>query len=444
MWASTELVRVHDIVIEGNKRTQSAIILRELTFQVNDFIDTLEIDKVLQASKSNIINTNLFLEVDIQYFISSVNEISVMVKVKENWYWTVLPHFNLADRSFNEWWYDRNKDLRRTSYGVDIQHRNFTGSADQLTAYFHFGFSPLQQVSYFEPYLDKKKRLGLKVDFFHTARNSVPVRTEEDKLKFFNDDNQNLRQIGGNGYLRYRKNHNILHFISLGYSNNYISDSIVNINPNYFGLGKQKLNLITLGYDFWADYRDVRQYPLNGEVLVLSFSQYLPLQGSLQSDIKAKFNIYRPLNRKLYWESGFTGKTSFTRNQTYFLYQGQGYGRDVVRGYELYVLDGSSFILNRNTMKYKVYERKFNLENLVRVRQFSTLPITVYPVAFLDYGYVRNKIAAQTMSNLSNKHLIGGGFGIDLVTFYNANFNISYSFNQLKERRFFLSFGRYF
>lgn len=442
--ASTHLVRVQDIVIEGNKRTQSTIILRELTFQVNDFVDSLEIEKVLEASKSNIINTNLFLEVDIQYFISHSDEMSVLIHVKENWYWSVLPHFNLADRSFNEWWYDRNKDLRRTTYGIDIQHRNFTGNADQLTAYLHFGFTPLQQVSYFEPYLDKKKRLGLKINFFHRTRNSLPFRTEKDKLEFYSDDNHNLRQIGGSGYLRYRKNHKLLHFLSFGYSNNYISDSIATINPNYFGLGKQKLDLLTLGYEFWADYRDIRQYPLNGEIFVLSLNQYMPLQGSFQSDIKLKFNIFRPLNGKLYWESGITGKTSFTQNQTYFLYQGLGYGREVVRGYDLYVLDGSSFVLNRNTIKYKVFERKYNLENFVKVKQFSTLPITIYPIVFIDYGYVKNKIAAQTMSNLSNKHLIGGGFGIDLVTFYNTNFNISYSFNQLKEKRLFLSFGRYF
>ena len=52
---------INKIIIQGNKRTKSNIISRELSFSKNDTIPYDEFKSVIEEDKRKIINTNLFL-----------------------------------------------------------------------------------------------------------------------------------------------------------------------------------------------------------------------------------------------------------------------------------------------------------------------------------------------------------------------------------------------
>lgn len=439
-----EIVHVRSISLDGNKVTNSGIIMREVTFKVGDYMSEEKITEELQLTRSNIINTNLFLEVDITHVVDSSLSVDFTIVVKERWYWSILPHLTLADRSFNEWWYERGRDIRRTTYGVDVRHFNFTGNADQLTVKVHSGFVPLYQLSFYRPYIDKKKRFGITAGVYFTSQRNLAYRTWNDKLEFVRSDHTNFSRYGASLDFRYRKKHNYFHTFHVGFSNSSITDTIVRANPEYFGDFSKKLTLFSLSYEYRIDYRDVRQYPLRGNLFIGGINQYFAIGGMNQTNFVARYNHYFDLSNKWFLEVGVRGKASFPKEQSYFLVSGLGYGGNFARGYELYVIDGQYFLLNKNTIKYKAFQRKFNIDWIIKKREFSTIPITVYPNLFLDIGYVKNFYPFRSNSFLSNNQLIGGGAGLDAVTFYNINLKAYYSVNQLWEKKLFVAFSREF
>jgi hypothetical protein len=64
------------------------------------------------------------------------------------------------------------------------------------------------------------------------------------------------------------------------------------------------------------------------------------------------------------------------------------------------------------------------------------VPFVFYAKAYADYGYAYNK--AFPDNSLVNKNLYSGGFGIDVVTFYDLILRFDYSFNQLGQNGLFL------
>ena len=82
---SQETFRVNSIKVEGNKLTNRATVLRELSFNVGDSLTLKEFNEKLKKSELNISNQWLFNFVD---FIPSYNhnEIDLNIKVIERWY----------------------------------------------------------------------------------------------------------------------------------------------------------------------------------------------------------------------------------------------------------------------------------------------------------------------------------------------------------------------
>ena len=68
--------------------------------------------------------------------------------MKERWYFIAYPVFDLADRNFNEWWYDRGRDFRRVIYGGRLSYRNVTGTNDRLQVVIERGFLQRTVLSY--------------------------------------------------------------------------------------------------------------------------------------------------------------------------------------------------------------------------------------------------------------------------------------------------------
>ncbi|WP_367914391.1 POTRA domain-containing protein [Leadbetterella sp. DM7] len=436
--------RVRSIRVEGNKITRTAIIEREVVFKKGDEILQDQLEEKLELTRSNIINTHLFLEASVGFTADSLGMLDVTIRVKERWYWSVLPFLVLSDRSFNEWWYEHGRDLRRLTYGVNLTQYNFTGNADIFYAGVHLGFAPYYQLAYSRPYIDKQKRFGVSGRVFYTSRRNLAYRTWNDKLSFISSDSISLRRYGASADFRYRQGYNYFHTWFLGVSKNHVADTVVRANPEYFGGGRNDQLLVNAGYEYRADFRDVRQYPLKGSFFAAGISHFFVPGGKDQTNLLLTWNRYIPLAEKWFLEIGLRGKASLPRRQSYFLVSGLGYGGNIARGYELYVIDGQYFALNRNTLKVRAFERKFDMSRLIWKKEFAIIPVSVYPNVYLDYAYVRNFNPERSNSNLGNTHLPGGGVGLDIVTFYNINLRTYYSVNRMGERKLFFTVGREF
>ena len=435
---------VQSILVEGNKVTKTPIIDREVVFQEGDFIPVNEWEEKLEQTRFNLINTNLFLEVNLSYSVDSLRAVDVRIVVKERWYLSVLPYVILSDRSLNEWWYERGRDLRRLTYGLNVTKYNFTGNADSFQSGVYLGFAPHYHLSYSRPYVDRRKRFGVAARVYYNSRRNMPYRTWNDKLAFFQSDSISLRRLGGVAEFQYRKDYNYFHTAFLGIASNKITDTVLAANPQYYGSGLNRQFLVNLGYEYRADFRDFRQYPLKGTYFAAGINLFFVRDGKNQTNLTVVANRYFPLAEKWFLEIGVRGKASFTRDQAYSLVSGLGYSGNIARGYELYVIDGQYFALNRNTLKFRAFRHRFDIHKIIPREQFSTVPITLYPNVYLDYGYVRNFQPERSNSALSNTLLVGGGVGLDVVTFYNVNVRTYYSVNRMGERKLFFTIGREF
>jgi hypothetical protein len=111
-----------------------------------------------------------------------------------------------------------------------------------------------------------------------------------------------------------------------------------------------------------------------------------------------------------------------------------GYGDNYLRGLEYLVIDGTATALLKSTLKRKVADFKVPLP--FKLKSLSYIPFTIFVKTYADLGYAFNK--QEFASNLNNTLLYSGGFGIDILTFYDVNLRFEYSFNQLGQKGLFL------
>ena len=137
-----------------------------------------------------------------------------------------------------------------------------------------------------------------------------------------------------------------------------------------------------------------------------------------------------PITKKMFFDAVVRTLFNFPTNQSYIFTNGLGYGNNQVRGYELNVIDGQHYGILQTNLKYKAFDKSFDLSNFLSINQFNTVPLAIYPKVFFDIGYIRNFYPERSNSKLSNSLLYGGGIGVDMVTFYNAALKIRYAVNK--------------
>jgi outer membrane protein assembly factor BamA len=439
-------VLIGEVSVEGNNRTRRGIILREMAIRSGDTLQAREVAEKIEIDRRKVVNTNLFITVDL---LTAPNPDSVRtdirIVVKERWYLIILPEFELADRNFNEWWYDRNRDLRRTTYGVYMSYGNVTGRADKLRFLAEFGFVPKFEVSYSLPYIDKAQKTGITVGASYSINKSMAFRTWRDKLDFLSSESVNKERFFTYINITRRNKYYTFHSLDLRWSHADISDTIAVLNPNYLLKGRTLQNYFQLTYTFSYDRRDHVQYPLRGQSASIQVSKMglLPSDAINQLYFYGSYRKYIPISKRWYANTGFRLRASAPHRQPYLQTVGLGYRNDLVRGYELYVIDGQDYALIKNEIKYRLFSVQKHFK-WIPVRQFNTIPIAAYLNSFADAGYVQNKYPEFSNTRLGNKLLYGAGAGLDVVTFYNIVARFNLTFNARGEQRFFFNILREF
>lgn len=443
---STDFTVIGKIDVEGNRRTKDYIIRREMELAAGDSIPQHFLQDAMETDRRKIANTNLFVTVDLVALPRQGTGITdIQVVVKERFYVMPLPVFQLADRNFNEWWYDRNRDIRRTTYGMYFSYANVTGRADRLRVLTEFGFLPKYEISYSFPYIDKKMRLGVSAGASYATNKSMAFRTWNDKLDFLQSEEINRKRFHVFGSMTYRKKFYAFHSVDLRWMQASLSDTIMQLNPAYVLPSDSLQRYFQLSYTYSYDKRDFGQYPLRGTMYGLQLSKrgLLPSDDVNQGYIYGWYHRYFPLGERWFANTAVRGRLTMAKNLGYMYNPGLGYGQDYVRGYELYVVDGKDYVVWKNEAKFRLFEvRKFF--GWVPVRQFNTLPVAAYLNAFADAGYARNQFPERSNTSLGNKWIAGAGLGLDIVTFYNIVGRLNYTINGLGEKRLFFSIGREF
>lgn len=443
---SARFVRVRSVLLKGNYRTRDRIVLREMSLHTGDTVRLGDLPGRLAWDQRNINNTNLFITVVLTTEQTAGADttqpafIDLTVTMKERWYFVAYPVFDIADRNLNEWWYDRGRDLRRVIYGGRLSYRNVTGSNDRLQVEFIRGFLKRTVVSYSKPYIDRAQKVGLRVDVGYLTNNEIPFRTQADKWVYVKSD-QLLRERTYAGLiLTNRRGLYHYHSVETRYNINTIADTVARLNPDYFLNGRTRQQYLMLSYGYRYDRRDNVAYPLQGTLFRGSIGLYglLPGDNFRFMDMSASITQYWSLGGRFYAAGGLRGRLSWPQRQPYYNLRGLGSVLDMVRGYELYVIDGQRFGIWRNSVRYQLFNTVKQLDWL-KVRQFNTLPIAAYITAFGDAGYVSSTVAEQYQSQLANRLLVGTGVSIDFVTYYNLVFRLSATVNGQGKTGFFFN-----
>jgi outer membrane protein assembly factor BamA len=441
---NNDSLTVTQVNIFGNKITKEKIIIRELSFREGSKIAKSTIELFFEKEENRLRNTNLFVTQDIDWYSSGEDNIVVNLFLKERWYTFPIPLIELADRSFNEWWTNQNRDLSRIEYGLNFKRKNFRGRKEDLGLLLQFGFTQQLRLLYRIPFLDKKQSLGLTLRTSYTENNNIAYNTIGNKLQNVDFDRNNMREKIDFGFtLTKRVGFYDFHDVSVQYSNVKIADTVAYLNPDFFLDGKTLQRFFQIRYTFQHDLRDFSAYPLKGSYLNL----YIEKMGiGLFNDVdiftfKGNYTKYFHLGSKFYYASSASAKISLPELQPYSNMRALGYRQDFVRGYDLYVIEGQHFALQKNTFRFKFLDHRLDAGKLMPIDQFSTVPIEMYFKTYFDVGYVRNSIVNFYNEPLSNKPLWGTGFGIDVVTFYNSVMRFEYSFNNRNEKGFFLYFS---
>ncbi|NBW04204.1 MAG: hypothetical protein EBR87_10955, partial [Cytophagia bacterium] len=262
-----------------NEKTKNQILHRELDFKPGDSVAINSLEARLEYNRRKLMNTNLFIWVKADLNQLPNGHLKISFEFLEQWYILGYPIFQLADRNLNDWW-SRGHDLNRSIYGIHFIHNNFQGRNEKLTIKAETGFTQRLDFTYSNPYLDKKKTLGLSFNTSYSTSKSFPYKTRNDTLQYLTDEKILRERWAGGITLRKRFKFYDFQTLELKYTHTIISDTVVKLNPNYFSLNAKEQNFTQLLYTYSYDFRDLIAYPLRGRKFDISINKV----GILPSD----------------------------------------------------------------------------------------------------------------------------------------------------------------
>ena len=441
---SNTVVQVDKIFIIGNRRTKSRIIQREMSVQSQHAYPWHELQTMLADDQRRIVNTKLFLQVDIRKILVSENRLDLIVSVTERWYTIPSPYLKLADRNFNDWRTNYNSDLRRLEYGLKLTQYNFRGLNERVQLDAQFGFTRRFSVQYQKPYIDRAQKNGISVNFAFAETNNVVYQTEQHVPITTDSLRRSLETLTAGLGWQHRGSYYSTHAVDIDFFRNQVSDTVTELNPRYFLEDRLTQRYFQVGYRFVHDKRDFVGYPLRGFLVNLG-AQKIGL--GVFDDVSiwrlgAHYTHYAPVGKRLFASSAIRGMVSGPRRQPYANFSGLGYQGLWLRGYETYAIEGQHFVLHQSSLSVQVFNTVFNLDRIIPFDQFDKLPMALYLKAFYDHGAVRNTVNYPPEQTLSNRYLHSAGVALDLVSFYDFVLRFGYPLTVSSgvEQRYFLNF----
>jgi hypothetical protein len=316
------------------------------------------------------------------------------------------------------------------------------GRNETLRLQGQLGYTKRFKISYEFPYIDRKQQFGLRLLFDYKQNKNTFYTTEYNKLVFLDNDKWLKEQYIGDISTTYRKNFYTTHQLGASFYNTVVNDTILELNPNYFGEGIKQQRFFSIYYSFVLDKRDISAYPLSGSYLLGSIGKNgLGVWDDVNNiQLSALYYKYVDLGKHFYLSGNVGAQLLTPTNQPYNIYNRLGIGRFILRGYELYVIEGPLFIQNQWTFRKLLLKIEKNLSSTVPIQQLSRFYLAIYAKTYFDLGYVDGYPENILNERLTDQLLYSGGLGLDLVTIYDIVLRFDYSFNKQGESGFVFGF----
>ena len=433
---ANSLFTVGNISITGNKKTKAEIILREIPFKPGEEYPLQVLVKKFEDARRQLMNTSLFNEVIVALKRFDGYRVDIIINVKERWYIFPTPYLKPVDRNINQWIVEQKASLSRINYGAKLLYNNVTGSNDKLRVFFIGGYTKQFSFSYDRPYIDKKLKWGMNVNFAIGKNREVNYNTINDKQVFLKDNNYYLRNfVTTRAELTYRRATKTRHRFGIGYVLEDVRDTILVLNPYYFKSARSRIQFPVVYYNLVYYDLDYIPYPTKGYAAEVSIgkSGFNNIINVWQLSAKGSGSWHT--GRKTFFNALAYGSVKLPFSQPYYNLRFLGYNDIFMQGYEYYVIDGVAGGYVKTTFTRELASFRINIP-AKKGKEPQHIPVRIFGKVYGNAGYVYNPQPGD--NTLSNTMLYSGGFGIDILTFYDVTFKFEYSFNQLGQNGLFL------
>ena len=437
-------LKVAHIEIEGNIKTKAYIILRELPYKIGSQIREDSLTSLNTVAKQQLINTSLFLDAQVTAQQVDSQNLNILIKVTERWYFFPLPYFKWVDRNLSEWWNTQHHSLDRVNYGINFKQANATGNNDRLTVGLITGYTQQSVLRYQFPYLDKKLRFGMGLGWQYFTQKEINTSTLADKQVFFKTQDVMQKGYRANVNFFYRPSLFERHSLQIGYGNTSINDTALLLQPKYFPNYAKSLSYFDLNLSYSKIKFDYNAYPSEGNSNELGIYQRFSGGYNLTSFQFRKVHAHHINPSHFYLlESNNQGK--ILANQNYMDSRLMGYGNMQMNGFEYYVIDGNAGSIFKAEWHYLL--GSFDVPKTSGIglvdkinKRLPDIKYHFWLKAFTNVGYAYSEYPTNS-SKLSNTLLRSAGVGLDILSIYDLVIKIDYSVNQLGDKGVYLHGG---
>jgi outer membrane protein assembly factor BamA len=438
---TTSLFTIRKVLISGNEKTHPDIIMRELSFGINENYTLEEVTAVFLRSRKNLMNTGLFREVIVSLERIEGYDVYVNVSVDEKWYIWPKPFVKPVDKTFHEWWNEQDRDMDRINYGLRLTHDNFTGRNDKLKINFMNGYTKQLSVQYYGLFLDNQLKWSVNGGVSIGKNREVNYMTQENKPVPIRDRDRYLRSyVNWFAEISYRPAIKTRHTFGIGFNYEEVADTVFKLNPHY----STRSDITRYPELFYRmSYFDVDfiPYPTKGfigEIILRKKGINDPVN---LWQLQARGSKTWPLGPKYFFNASAVGMLKLPFKQPYITNQFIGYDGQYLQGYEYYVIDGIAGGYAKATLTRQIINTEIPLSSK-KIRKLNDIPLKIYLKTFVNAGYVRCNQPGYNEFN--NRLLHSGGIGLDIVVFTDFVIKLDWSFNCLGENGLYLHRRNYF
>lgn len=426
-------VYIIEINISGFKKTKPYVILREVPFKKGQRILSAELPEKLRLCKQQLMNSSLYVDVDVKAIKLDSENVLVDIHVKERWYLFPIPYFRIVSRNFNTWWVEENHSLDRIEYGLKFMQNNVTGRNDNLNLWIVGGYTQQFSLRYENPYIDNNLKNGINVGFGFRRNRELNYGMDSIRPNKIGYVKQADKFLVKESYIdltyTYRPAIKTRHSFRAGYGNVTVDDSVVKLNPTYFAGRRTNSTYIDLSYNLSYTNIDYNPYPLKGFAGDIGIHKRFGNAVDFWQ-LSGRGNYNFKFSRTSFVQLQAAGVFRFPFNQPYIANNLLGSTSLYMRGLEYFVIEGVAGGVARATVKNEVLS--FNVQSPLKSKTHDKIPFRIFLKGYGDLGYAYTP--NYGISLLNNKLLHSYGLGLDIVTFYDVVLRFEYSFNQLGDR----------
>ena len=427
-------IKISSIQIEGNKKTKSYIILRELPYHQGDYISKDSLAILDTTAEQQLFNTSLFEQVSVRSQFIDSTQVLIKIKVSERWYLFPIPYFRWVDRNFNQWWNEQNRSLDRVNYGVSVRQANVSGNNDKLTAAFITGYTQQSLLRYQIPFIDKKLRYGVSFGWQSFTQKEINIATQLDKQIFYKTQDVIQKGYRTNATVLYRPNLYERYSFQAGFGKNEISDSAFLMQPSFLPSLQKTFSYVEAAVSYTQLHFDYNAYPTKGQSTDILWYQRFSKNSNLTS-LQLRKIWARPFSKNNFVLLESNSLVKFLPNNNYTDNKLLGYGNMQMSGLEYYVVEGNAASIFKASWHHSL--GTMNVKNLILKKRLPFIKYQFWVKAFTQLGYVYNE-QPPAGNRLTNTLLRTAGIGMDIISIYDFVLKIDYSLNQLGNKGLYL------